>query len=248
MKYIASCSFGKDSLATILLAIEHGDPLDAVVWSEVMFSHADNISGEMPEHVEWIYGTAIPKLEGMGVKVNVVRAKRDYESFFQTTIIRGKRKGKVHGFVLGGMCMANRVLKVKPIDDYFRQYGDEEIIKYIGIAIDEPKRLERLEGNKVSLLEKYGYTELMAKQKCKEYDLLSPIYQYNTRGGCWFCPNCGYKTFALFKKKHPDLWQRLLDLGKTTNLCSNGFKYGETIDSVDRRIDAMNRQLELDLF
>ena len=26
--YIASCSFGKDSLATILLALENGEPLE----------------------------------------------------------------------------------------------------------------------------------------------------------------------------------------------------------------------------
>lgn len=38
--YIASCSFGKDSIATILLALEHDEPLDRVVFSEVMFDHA----------------------------------------------------------------------------------------------------------------------------------------------------------------------------------------------------------------
>jgi diphthamide synthase (EF-2-diphthine--ammonia ligase) len=31
-KYIASCSFGKDSIATILLALENGEPLDGVVF------------------------------------------------------------------------------------------------------------------------------------------------------------------------------------------------------------------------
>ena len=31
MKYIASCSFGKDSIATILLAREHNEPLDEIV-------------------------------------------------------------------------------------------------------------------------------------------------------------------------------------------------------------------------
>ena len=41
--YIASCSFGKDSIATILLALEHDEPLDRVVFSEVMFDHARNI-------------------------------------------------------------------------------------------------------------------------------------------------------------------------------------------------------------
>ena len=35
--HIASCSFGKDSLATILLALEHGEPLDEAVYCEVMF-------------------------------------------------------------------------------------------------------------------------------------------------------------------------------------------------------------------
>ena len=57
-KYIASCSFGKDSLATILLAHENNEPLDLIVWSEVMFDN--NISGELQEHLDFIYKKAIP--------------------------------------------------------------------------------------------------------------------------------------------------------------------------------------------
>ena len=84
--YIASCSFGKDSIATILLALENNEPLDRVVFSEVMFDNKRGISGEIPEHIEWIYNTAIPKLESMGVKVDVVRAERDYLYFFQNAV------------------------------------------------------------------------------------------------------------------------------------------------------------------
>ena len=47
-KYIAACSGGKDSIATILLALEHGETLDEVVWVEVMFNK--ELSGEVPEH------------------------------------------------------------------------------------------------------------------------------------------------------------------------------------------------------
>lgn len=86
--YVASCSFGKDSLATILLALKHGEPLDRVVFAEVMFDKERGISGEIPEHINWIYGTAIPKLEAMGVKVDVVLAEKDYKWFF-TNQIRG---------------------------------------------------------------------------------------------------------------------------------------------------------------
>lgn len=80
--YIASCSFGKDSIASILLALENNEPLDRVVFAEVMFDHERGISGEIPEHIEWVYNTAIPKLEQMGVKVDVVKGKKDYVSFF----------------------------------------------------------------------------------------------------------------------------------------------------------------------
>lgn len=40
MKYTVSCSFGKDSVATVLLALEHNEPLDEVVFTEVMYNHA----------------------------------------------------------------------------------------------------------------------------------------------------------------------------------------------------------------
>lgn len=82
MKYIASCSFGKDSLATTLLALEHGEPLDEAVFVEVMFDHTRGISGEIPEHIDWIYSTAIPRLAAMGVRTRVLRSERDYMYFF----------------------------------------------------------------------------------------------------------------------------------------------------------------------
>ena len=86
MKYFASCSFGKDSVATVLLALEHSEPLDEILFTEVMFDHARNISGEIPEHIDWIHSTAIPRFEAMGVKTRILRSDRDYMYFFQNTV------------------------------------------------------------------------------------------------------------------------------------------------------------------
>lgn len=166
--YIASCSFGKDSIATILLALEHDEPLDRVVFSEVMFDHARNISGEIPEHIGWIYDTAIPKLHDMGIHVDVVRAERDYCYFFANAV-GGGNAGKIYGFPLGGKCFINRDCKVAPIRKYLAEIAGgplrakTNIVQYIGIAADEPRRLAKLTENKISLLAKYGYTEQMAK-------------------------------------------------------------------------------------
>ena len=196
--YIASCSFGKDSIATILLALEHNEPLDKVVFSEVMFDHKKGISGEIPEHMEWIYDTAIPRLEEMGVKVDVVRAKQDYVGLCNKVLKSGKKAGRKYGHQNCRPCYANSDLKIAPIRSYLSKLKKNyDVVQYVGIAIDEPKRLERLKGtNKVSLLQKYEYTEEMALNKCKEYSLLSPLYSIGYRGG----------VFLLFQRKHRKIY------------------------------------------
>lgn len=73
MKYFVSCSFGKDSIATALLALEKGEPIDGLIFCEVMYDHSRNISGEIPEHINWIRKTAIPRLEEMGLKTTIVK-------------------------------------------------------------------------------------------------------------------------------------------------------------------------------
>ena len=64
MKHILTCSFGKDSIATALLALQHGEPLDELVYSEVMFS--DPYRENCRKHKRFIYETAIPYLKVSG--------------------------------------------------------------------------------------------------------------------------------------------------------------------------------------
>lgn len=240
--YVASCSFGKDSMATILLALEHNEPLDRVVFAEVMFDYEKGISGEIPDHIEWIYKTAIPRLEQMGVKVDVVKDKQDYKSFFTTAVGGGKFKGRLYGFPIGGKCVINRNCKIRPIRNYYKQFGGCEVLQYVGIAADEIIRLARLKSNQISLLDKYGYTEQMALNKCSEYNLVSPIYQRSSRGGCWFCMNAHIKDYLYIRQHHSRLWYYLRELSRTPNLCSYGFKYGMTLEEVERKMDILEWQ------
>ena len=117
MKHIASCSFGKDSVATALLAIEHEEPLDELVYCEVMFD--ERISGEIPEHIDFIYNTAIPYFERHGIKTRVLRSeKHTYISSFTREIQKGKHAGKIKAFPLCGMCCIQRDCKLPPLERY----------------------------------------------------------------------------------------------------------------------------------
>lgn len=247
MKYVASCSFGKDSMATIILAHINGEPLDEIIYAEVMFS--TEISGEVPEHRDFIYNLAIPLLESWGYCIKVLKADTTFLDSFHHILVRGKNEGKKRGFPYFAGCNISRDCKMRPINNYWKTQN-EDIVQYVGIATDEPSRLERLRGtNKISLLEKYGYTEEMARQLCKEYGLLSPIYNFARRNGCWFCPNAGKAELRHLYFKHPDFVNYLLALEKTENMQSagtqfsrdgtpsqvfDGFQYeGEQIDLLD---------------
>ena len=238
-KFIASCSFGKDSLAAILLAKEHGEPLDEAVYCEVMFDK--DISGEVPEHRDFIYGTAIPALERMGVKIIVLRSEKTYVDLFTGRVTRGPKKGMVRSFPICGKCAVQRDCKVRPIQRYQKMLP-AGTVSYVGIAQDEQERLLRLEGGKqISLLEKYNFTEQDARQLCQRVGLLSPVYAFTDRGGCWFCPNAKLPELRHLYDHHPELWARMLKLqtipGKTTEKFNRTQKFSD-IDTMFRQEDA----------
>ena len=237
-KFIASCSFGKDSLATVLLAKIHGEPLDEAVYCEVMFDKG--ISGEVPEHRDFIYETAIPRLEGLGVKVVVLRSAKTYVDLFTGRITRGPKKGMVRSFPICGRCAIQRDCKVRPIERYQKSLP-ADVVQYVGIAQDEQERLLRLkDGRQVSLLDKYNVTEQSARELCVKAGLLSPVYAFTNRGGCWFCPNAKRPELRHLYDHHPDLWARMLELqaipGKATEKFNRTQRFSD-IDAVFRQED-----------
>ena len=240
MRYLASCSFGKDSLAAILLAKKHGEPLDEAVYCEVMFDKT--ISGEVPEHRDFIYTKGIPALERMGIKVTVLRGKKTYVDLFTGRITRGPKQGMLRSFPVCGKCYVQRDCKLRPILRYQKTLPPDTV-QYIGIAKDEQERLLRLEGRQVSLLEKYNCTEQDAKELCRQAGLLSPIYQFTNRGGCWFCPNAKRKELRHLYDHHPELWARMLELqaipGKVTEKFNRTQRFSD-IDAMFREEDQEN--------
>ncbi len=239
VKHIASCSFGKDSLATILLAKEHGEPLDEVVYCEVMFDKG--ISGEVPEHRDFIYDKGIPALTRMGVEVVVLRAYKTYVDLFTGKITRGPKKGMVRSFPVCGRCAIQRDCKARPIQRY-QATLPSQTIQYIGIAKDEQDRLLRLDEHKqISLLKKYNVSELEARQLCKDAGLLSPVYDFADRNGCWFCPNAKLPELRHLYDCHSDLWARMMALQAIPNKTTEKFNRTQRFSDIDELFRARKR-------
>ena len=72
MNTLCFWSGGKDSTASIILAHIHHLPITEIVFCEVMFDKSRNISGEIPEHIDFIRNIAIPIFEEWGYKKTTV--------------------------------------------------------------------------------------------------------------------------------------------------------------------------------
>lgn len=242
MKYICSWSGGKDSTASIILAHENNEPLDIIIFAEVMYDKKNNISGENPEHIHFVKNIAKPLFESWGYEVRILQSEKDYLDCFYHIIKNPRKhldhKDKFFGFPANGMCVIKRDCKMKPINEFYKKIK-EPFKQYVGICIDEPKRLVSLhkDNSKISLLEKYNYTEEMAKDLCEKYGLLSPCYKLSKRGGCWFCPNAKLEEQKMIKKCNKETWKHFVSLEKEKNLAFSKWNvFGETLAEIDKKI------------
>ena len=229
MKYVASLSFGKDSMAMLIKIKELGLPLDEVIYVDIMFD--DDTSGETPEMASFITKAEKILKEKFNIEVTHLRGVTFKEQFYKVKQ-RGKHIGDNYGFpyVIGAWC--NSRLKMQPIKEYMRKQTDE-IIQYVGIAYDEPERYERLNHEThIAPLYDLKITEKEAMEICKKYDLLSPIYKTSFRGGCWFCPKQRLSQLKWLYQEHNDLWNTLRDMEKDS---FNTFKPNTTLKDLEER-------------
>lgn len=76
MKHILCFSGGKDSMATAILAKEHNEPIDEIIYCEAMFD--ENRSAEYPEQVDFVYSVCKPTFKSWGVPFKILRPKKDF--------------------------------------------------------------------------------------------------------------------------------------------------------------------------
>ena len=118
--------------------------------------------------------------------------------------------------------------------------ANTNIVRYLGIAADEPERIKRHTKPGIILpLVEIGWDESYCRKWCEENDLLSPIYTTAARGGCWFCHNQSASQLRLLRKTYPELWNLLLkwDLDSPTTFKPDG----HTVHDFEKRFAAEDR-------
>ena len=92
-----SCSFGKDSIASAILALEAGMNVERILYCHVMFDK--DISSEMPEQEDFIFNHAIPEFERRyGVETDVVVPELTMVDLFYKVRQSGRNVGMIYGW------------------------------------------------------------------------------------------------------------------------------------------------------
>ena len=225
MKYVASVSFGKDSLAMLLRLIAEQKPLDEVVFYDTGMEF--DCIYQIRDFVVANY------LNPLGIKYTELKPKDPFEyMMFEKKVHH--RDGEVSlGYSwCGGACRWGTTYKTQAINKHLKGCK-----VYVGIASDEPKRIERAKTKgQLTPLADWNMTEDDCLQYCYQNgfnwseDGIS-LYSVLDRVSCWCCANKNKRELLAYYKYLPRYWCKLKDYQSKTH---RPFKKDKTIQDLEK--------------
>ena len=212
MKYIASVSFGKDSLAMLLILIEKHYKLDEVIFYDTGMEF--KAIYDTRDIIKWV-------LKELNIKYTELKLNIPFIDKMLNIEVH-KRDGTMqYGYGLcGGRCRWGTTDKNKTIEKYLKEQYGEDYREYIGIAVDETTRIEK-ERNKHKLLPLVDWR--MTEADCLEYcynrgfyweENDVKLYDVLDRVSCWCCANKNKKELENMRIYLPEYYLKYIDLLK----------------------------------
>jgi 3'-phosphoadenosine 5'-phosphosulfate sulfotransferase (PAPS reductase)/FAD synthetase len=205
--HVVSFSGGKDSTAMLLHMLELRMPVDEIIFCDTgvefpaMYEHLDKVEqyiGRKITRLKWEH-TYEYYLCDIPVKRRASRYKR--------LLARGEElKLNTTGYSFAGA--RSRWCTSMKISAFNRHTKGKNLVRYIGIAADEPKRI----GEFNYPLVEWGWTEADCLQYCydKGFDW-NGLYKIFSRVSCWCCPLQPLSEARKLRHNFPELWATLLD-------------------------------------
>lgn len=208
-------SGGKDSSALLLLMIEKGLPIDAVIRADTGVEFP-----EMEDH--------IAKLDDLlyrerGIHVTTLRHPHGFE-WLMLDVPQQQKRAIERRIAMGqplsgygwpgfGTRWCTGQLKTHLMDKEVNRLKQEKnALHCIGIAADEAHRCKDDPHKRYPLVE-CGITEAQALQICYDRGFdFGGLYELYHRPSCWLCPFQRIGELRQLRHHHPELWARLLDL------------------------------------
>ena len=213
--HAVSLSGGKDSTCLLLLMIERGMPIDAVISADTGM--------EFPEMYEHLARVDNFLYRERGLHITTLRHPMGFE-WLMFEEPKQKKSSLENRARLGVSPYGNgwpgiRVrwctgqLKTHLINkEVNRLKKEKNALHYVGIAADEAWRCKDDSQTRYPLVE-WGITEAQALQVCYDRGFdFGGLYEIYHRASCWCCPFQRIDELRKLRKYHPELWEKLMEL------------------------------------
>lgn len=239
MKYILSFSGGKDSTYLAFYLIEHNYPLDEAVMFDTGWEFP-----QMYDHIKKMRAY----FESNGVKLIILKPKQSFDYLMSEKLVKERNGGGYHyGYSWCGLkgCRWGTTEKTATLDKY-TQRNDGAIV-YIGIAADEPERLEKeRKPFKRFPLADNGITEAECLAGCYERGYTyGGLYEKLDRVSCKFCSMKNIKELRNIYFYIPEVWVELREKQKLTDKPYKGD--GKSVFQLEARFEFEKERQEAGL-
>ncbi len=202
--HAVSVSGGKDSTAMVIEMVERGLPIDCAVCADTGM--------EFPEMYEHLARLDDFLYRERGLHITILQSQYSFEYYmFEKPVQRSEEWKHIPPYGYGWPGLRQRwctgQMKTHLLNKHINGLKeDKQVLHYVGIAADEPKRIK---GEKYPLVE-WNITEAEALQICYRHGFdWGGLYEIYHRCSCWCCPFQRIGELRKLRKNHPELWQRL---------------------------------------
>lgn len=253
--YTLSLSGGKDSLALFLRLLDEGVKLDEVVTVDLgdeyqavydVLLYVASVC--LHEKIKFTVLT-ISKTE------EYIKFKRDNKtqcSMFEFYAFNHKKSNGNFGYAWCGKQRWGTAIKKQLLNNYYQSL-EKFVIEYVGIAFDEPNRMD------IKPHKNYSKSYPLIKWKMSEKDCLDYCYQKGItwtqkgirlydildRVSCQHCQQKNLKELRNIRKNIPELWESF-------KMWQNSIPYpyrsdGATIFDLEKRFEIEERQIRMSI-
>lgn len=225
---VASVSFGKDSLAMLILLFETRSLLDEVVFVD---------TGKEFQSIYRNRDIVAKECESRGVKFTTLSFEQPFDWYFDSRPFVRKNGEEARGYSwCGGVCRWGTRLKKELLDKYTK-----DSIVYIGFAVDEEQRILR-DKNPLHRfpLRDFGRTEKDCLRICysRGYSWNEDgveLYNVLNRVSCWCCRNKNLEELKAYYQHLPKYWEALKEMQMRTPI---PFRKNESVFDLEKRFSA----------
>lgn len=232
--HVVSFSGGKDSTAMLLRMIDEGMPVDLILYCDTGLEFP-----EMEEHIRKVEEYIGRPIERLSVDKPFMYWAANYEYILETDKIQGHKPGEIvvgKGWPTRKIRWCTRILKTDVINQYLRELRETyDLIQYVGIAADEPKRIANLNYPLID----WNMTEADCIQYCYDRGFdWGGLYEIWGRVSCWCCPLQSLDSLRKLRRHRPNLWTQLKEMdNKVLSTLQPNFRFTVSFDDIERRFE-----------